>query len=129
MLSPNHYFYEKGYVIISYLFGYVLNDYELEAFLMLKLYQFSNRSIEIISLLFTGILAICGFVCTCYALDMETQLVLTKWDSPLWNLLGIALFLIVLGLLTHLAGRGPAFSKKLLCALRPAAPLCCWTKR
>ena len=60
---------------------------------MLKLYQFSNRSIEIISLLFTGILAICGFVCTCYALDMETQLVLTKWDSPLWNLLGIALFL------------------------------------
>ncbi len=84
---------------------------------MLKLYQFSNRSIEIISLLFTAILAICGFVCTCYALDMETQLVLTKWDSPLWNLFGIALFLIVLGLLTHLAGREPAFSKKLLLIL------------
>lgn len=84
---------------------------------MLKLYRFSNRSIEIISLIFTGILAICAFVCTCYALDMETQLVLTKWDSPLWNLLGIALFLIVLGLLAHLAGRKPAFAKKLLLVL------------
>lgn len=84
---------------------------------MLKLYRFSNRSIEIISLIFTGILAVCGFVCTCYALDMETQLVLTKWDSPLWNLLGIALFLIVSGLLIHLAGRKPVFAKKLLLIL------------
>ncbi len=79
-----------------------------------KLYRFSNRFVSIISLLFTGILAVCGFTCTCYALDMETQLVLTKWDSLLWNVLGILLFLFVFSLFLRLANRKPVFAKKLL---------------
>lgn len=79
-----------------------------------RLYQFSNRFIEILSLIFTAILALCGFVCTCYALDMETQKVLTTWDSPLRNILGISLFLPFLALVLHLAGHRPAFAKKLL---------------
>lgn len=79
-----------------------------------NLYTFSNRSIELISLIFTGLLLICSFACTCYALDMETQLVLTKWDSPLWNTFGIALFLFVLGVFVRLANNKPAFAKKLL---------------
>ncbi len=79
-----------------------------------KIYSFSNGSIQFISLIFTGILLITGFLCTCYALDMESQLVLTKWDSPLRNLLGIAIFLFVTGLILHLAGKKPILAKKLL---------------
>lgn len=79
-----------------------------------KLYTLSHGTIQVLSLIFTGILLICGFVCTCYSLDMETQLVLTKWDSPLWNLLGIALFLLAIGLILHLAEKKPVFAKRLL---------------
>lgn len=78
---------------------------------------FSERFIIILSLVFTGILALCGFACTCYSLDMGTQLVLTKWDSPVWNILGIALFLLVFGIMVHLSGKKPTLARKLLLSL------------
>lgn len=79
-----------------------------------KLYSLSTAFISILSVIFTGILALSGFVCTCYSTNMETQLVLTKWDSPLWNLLGIGLFLFVFAILLRLAARKPQFAKKML---------------
>ncbi len=81
-----------------------------------KIYDFSNTSIRILSLIFMGILALCGFTCTCYSLNMETQLVLTGWDSPLWNLLGIALFLLVFGFFLRIAEHKAALAKKILFA-------------
>lgn len=81
---------------------------------MLKLYSFSNRFIEILSLIFTAILLLSGFLCTCYSLNMEIQLVLTKWDSPVWNVFGIVLFLLAFGLMLQLTKKKPVFAKKLL---------------
>ncbi len=81
---------------------------------MKKLHAFSTRFIAIVSLIFTGILALSGFACTCYSLNMETQAVLTKWDSPFENMLGIGLFLLLFGVLVHFADRKPLFAKKFL---------------
>lgn len=60
-----------------------------------KLYTFSWGFIRILSLLLTAALFAGGFLFTCYSENMETQQVLTKWDNPLWGLLGIAVFLAV----------------------------------
>lgn len=82
-----------------------------------KIYIFSCRFISVLSLLFVGVLLFCNFLHTCYTLDMETQLVLFTWDSPLWNLLGIAAFGIVFFLVWHFSSRKPILVKKLLFVL------------
>lgn len=87
---------------------------------MNRLHKFSTDFIIIASLIFTGILALSGFLCTTYSLNMETQLVLTKWDNPVWNLLGIVVFSGILGLLLHFAMKNPRFAKRtllILCSL------------
>ena len=63
-----------------------------------KLYQFSFQFIRILTLIFTGILLLGGFFGTCYALDMTTQQVLTKWDNPLSGLCGLAVFFLFFSL-------------------------------
>lgn len=85
-----------------------------------KLYSFSTRFIQILSLSFTALLLLSGFLCTCYSLNMETQQVLTKWDNPLMNLLGIAVFLlpVLMGLyLFHKFQEKTAFAKKVFLIL------------
>lgn len=62
-----------------------------------KLYAFSCKFIQVCSLLLISLLLAGAFLCTCYSEDMETQLVLTKWDNPLLSILGIAVFLVILG--------------------------------
>lgn len=57
-----------------------------------KLYTFSCRFIQACSLFLTFLLFAGAFLCTCYSENMETQLVLTKWDNPLFGILGIAVF-------------------------------------
>lgn len=79
-----------------------------------KLYTFSCDFIRVLSLLFTGILLLSGFAATCYSLDMETQYVLTRWDSPLWSLLGTGAFFLAFCALMLLIRRKPAFVKKIL---------------
>lgn len=61
-----------------------------------KLYTFSYRFIQVCSLFLAFLLFAGAFLCTCYSDDMESQLVLTKWDNPLWGVLGIAVFLLAL---------------------------------
>ncbi len=70
-----------------------------------KLYDFSLGSIKILSLFFTGILFLGGFLTTCYAVNMETQQVLTRLDHPLWNLLMLAVFLAFFFLMERLVCR------------------------
>lgn len=60
------------------------------------LYRFACAFVRILSLIFTGILLISAFLATCYAQDMTTQEVLTKWDNPLAGIAGTALFVCVL---------------------------------
>lgn len=81
-----------------------------------KLYNFSDRFIQVLSVIFSGILLLCGFLTTSYSINMETQLVLSKWDSPLRNIAEVTLFLLLTGLLMHAAKRNIAFAKKLLFA-------------
>lgn len=71
-----------------------------------KIYRFSCRFLQVFSLLLIGLLFLGAFFSTCYSLDMESQQVLTKWDNPVTNLLGMSLFFIVLFSLSHwLAGK------------------------
>lgn len=81
---------------------------------MNRLHKFSTSFITIASLIFTGILALSGFLCTTYSLNMETQLVLTKWDNPIGNLLGIAAFWGIFVLFLRLTEKNPRLVKKIL---------------
>ncbi len=58
-----------------------------------KLYTFACRFIQIFSLILTALLFLGAFFFTCYSLDMDSQLVLTRLDNPILNLLGIAVFI------------------------------------
>lgn len=70
------------------------------------LYSFSLHAVKIILLLFTGLLLLSGFLLTSYSTDMETQLVLYKWDSPLFNSLGTVLLCSILFATASLASGG-----------------------
>lgn len=58
-----------------------------------------------------------AFVCTCYSDNMETQLVLSEWDNPLWGFLGLIAFLTILGGMIHLFFKGPASPIKIIRSL------------
>ena len=63
-----------------------------------QLYTFSQGFIRIFSLALMSLLFLGGMLFTCYSTDMATQIVLTRWDNPLWNLLWIAVFFLFLAL-------------------------------
>ncbi len=76
-----------------------------------KLYQFSLYSVQLLMLLFTGILLVCGFLLTCFSTNMETQEVLTKWDNPFLSFFGIVLSgLIFLFLAAYASGKSVAIN-------------------
>jgi len=52
-----------------------------------KLYQFSLRFVQAITLLLTGILLLSALLLTCFSTDMESQKVLTAWDNPFFTYL------------------------------------------
>lgn len=62
-----------------------------------RLYGFSEYIACIFCLTLTALLFGSGFLYTCYSTDMDSQVVLTRWDNPLINaltlLLGIAVLL------------------------------------
>ena len=82
-----------------------------------RLYQFSCHFIQVCSLLLTALLFLSAFLLTCYTANMESQLVLTKWDNPLWGLLGIACFLFVAGFIRHFISPNPSKRKTILLIL------------
>lgn len=79
-----------------------------------KLYRFSCHFVSICSLLLTGLLFISAFLFTCYATDMETQLVLTGWDNPLFNLLGLSVFLLLFWCIRYFLSKNSPRRKKML---------------
>lgn len=87
-----------------------------------KLYSFSGKFIQLCSLLLTFLLFAGAFLCTCYSEDMETQLVLTRWDNPLWGILGMAVSLAAIGGMSHFLCRRTASPARLL---RPLCLLWC----
>lgn len=82
-----------------------------------KIYLFSCNFIHILSLVFTGLLLVSGFLFTCYADDMTSQQVLTRVDNPFWNLLGTCAFIALTLLCCRPVCRNPAKGKQILLAL------------
>lgn len=60
-----------------------------------KLYTFSCKFLQYCSVLLGFFLFAGAFLCTCYSEDLT--LILTKWDNPLFGVLGIAVFLLFFG--------------------------------
>ena len=81
-----------------------------------KIYSISHCFVQFLTLLLTCLLFIGSFLLTCFAENMETQQVLTKWDNPLINLLGTAIF-IVLSLIAarFIAKKASKYKTLLLC--------------
>lgn len=77
-----------------------------------KIYTFSCKFIQIFCLLLTSLLFLGGFILTCYSVDMGSQLVLTRWDNPFWNLLWTALFLGFMVLVSRIAHKWRAHISK-----------------
>ena len=78
------------------------------------LYRLSCNFIQILSLAFTGLLFVAGFLFTCYADNMTTQQVWTRADNPLLHILGAGIFLALLFLCCRLICRNPQRNKKIL---------------
>lgn len=79
-----------------------------------RLYHFACGSIQILALLFTGLLFVSGFFFTCYADDMVSQKVLTTVDNPLFQILGTGLWMVILLLLVRPVNKNPKRSKQIL---------------
>lgn len=82
-----------------------------------KLYSFSCKFIQFCGLLLTFLLFAGAFLSTCYSVDMETQLVLTRWDNPLWSVPGMAVSLAAAGVILHFLFKHSASPAKILRAL------------
>lgn len=78
------------------------------------LYHFSCSFIQILSLLFTGLLFVSGFLFTCYADDMVSQQVQTMADNPFFQILGTGVLLGLVLLCCRLFCKKPTSGKKLL---------------
>lgn len=82
---------------------------------MQKLYKLSLNIVKILTLLLAVLLFTGAFLTTCYADNMETQQVLLRLDNPLWNLLGIAGYLLLFAGCLYLFRRaGRKFRRGLL---------------
>lgn len=79
-----------------------------------KLYSFSCKFIQFFSLLLTFLLFTGAFLCTSYSENMETQLVLFRWDNPLLSLTGIAVFLLLFSGILRLLFKWSASPVKIL---------------
>lgn len=79
-----------------------------------KLYTFSYRFIQFIALLLSFLLFAGAFLCTCYSENMESQLVLAKWDNPFAGILGMAVFLLLFAGILHFLFRHTSSPLKIL---------------
>ncbi len=84
-----------------------------------KIYHFSCNFIQFLTLIFTGLLFVAGFLFTCYADDMTGQQVRTAVDNPLLNIAGTGILLLLLFFCCRLfcpsaasSGAGNAYAKR-----------------
>lgn len=86
-----------------------------------KIDSLFSQFVRIFFVIFTALLLLSAFFATCYALDMTSQQVLTRWDNIAWNLTGIAGFLLFLILMQHIVGKNVKKRLPLLLKL-----VCAW---
>jgi len=78
------------------------------------LYQFAGKAIQIIAFLFLLLLFSVNFIWTSYSLDMESQKVLIKTDSPLQNIFFLFISLLLVFGLNYLLCRKPDQTSRIL---------------
>lgn len=78
------------------------------------IYKLALKIVKWLGFLLTAGLFLSGFLWTCYAEDMTTQLVLTKWDNILLSLLGLAVFLGMIWLVLKLTAHSPQRRNRIL---------------
>lgn len=82
---------------------------------MQTLYKLSLTTVKLLTFLLALLLFAGGFLTTCYTDNMETQQVLLRIDSPLWNLLALAGYaLLFWGCLHLFSGIGTKFCRGFL---------------
>ncbi|MBQ7359908.1 MAG: hypothetical protein IJW63_07435 [Lachnospiraceae bacterium] len=81
---------------------------------MTKIYRFFAKGAEILSLVFMSILLLSAFLITSYVDEMSIQAVKLRWDSPLVNLLGLALILLLFAGFLQLAKKNFKLAKKVM---------------
>lgn len=82
---------------------------------MRVLYKISLNTVKVLTLFLSVLLFAGSFLVTCYADNMETQQVLLRFDSPLWNLLELAGYgLVFTGCLYLFSKLGRKFCRGML---------------
>lgn len=82
---------------------------------MRVLYKIALNTVKVLTLLLSVLLFAGSFIVTCYADNMETQQVLFRFDSPLWNLLELAGYgLLFMGCLYLFSKLGKKFCRGML---------------
>lgn len=82
-----------------------------------KLYNLSLHSVRFLTLFLTLFLFLCGFLFTCYVENMTSQQVLTRFDNPMGQIFGCAIFgAILLGASLFIAKRTAHLKQILLYA-------------
>jgi len=77
-----------------------------------KIYNFALGFIRILSVVFSGMLFVSAFFSTCYAVDMTSQKVLTRWDNPVISIIGLAISGAVLFALIYFCSNSSKNPKK-----------------
>ena len=82
---------------------------------MRVLYKISQNTVKVLTLFLSVLLFAGSFLVTCYADNMETQQVLLRFDSPLWNLLELVGYgLVFTGCLYLFSKLGRKFCRGML---------------
>ena len=79
-----------------------------------RLYHTSVFTVRTLAALLLGGLILCGFFLTCFATDMNSQLVLTRTDHLLATIPGTAIGLLLLGLLCRLTSQNSRTVNRIL---------------
>lgn len=79
-----------------------------------RLYGVSEYIACIFCLALTILLFVSGFFYTCYSADMDSQVVLTRWDNPLTNTLTLLFGIAVLPGISCLVCKKPVIYKRIL---------------
>lgn len=74
-------------------------------------YYFSLRFVKVLMLLFTAMLFISGLLFMCYSTDMESQVVLYKWDNPFFTIFGTFILCVILFSITWFICKNAALSR------------------
>lgn len=82
-----------------------------------KIYAFALKFVQVLSVFLVGVFFISGFLFTCSAKDMTSQVAVREWDHVIASVPGLAVWILLLWFLCRWALKNPVARKRLLLAL------------